>query len=229
MYVERGYATRTLYDAQVTGELSRDRVVLAGVELADREGLEALSMRTLAKALGVGAMSLYHYVESKDVLLDGMVDVVYAEMTLPRDDVAWRDALREVAVSARETLSHHRWAIAVLESRARPGPANLRHHDAVLGCLRQAGFSILRATHAYSTLDSYVYGFVLQETQLPFDDPAELAAVADAMLDGFPTDEYPNLAATMVELRDSGYAFGQSFDVGLELVLDGLERLRETS
>lgn len=219
------YDTRTLYDAQVAGELNRDRVVAAGLAVADRKGVAAVSMRTLAKALGVGAMSLYHYFESKDALLDAMVDVVYGEMELPPSGSDWRSALRTVAISTRTTLSRHRWALSVLESRTSPGPANLRHHDAVLGCLRDAGFSLLTATYAYSTLDSYVYGFVLQEAQLPFDSPEELAAVADAMLAELPAEAYPNLAATIVELRDSGYAFGQSFEIGLDLVLDGLERL----
>jgi len=209
--------------------LSRERVVAEALALADRDGLEALSMRNLAQELGVGAMSLYHYVESKDALLDAMVDAVYAELDVPRPDRDWRDALRRTAVSTRETLTRHRWALPVMESRLQPGPANLRHHDAVLGCLRAAGFSVVHATYAYSIVDSYVYGFVVQEQQLPFDTPEELAAVAQAMLAELPAEEYPNLAETIRELSRSGFAFAQAFDVGLELVLDGLERLLEAS
>jgi AcrR family transcriptional regulator len=209
--------------------LSTERVLGAAVALADRDGIESLTMRTLAHQLGAGAMSLYYHVASKDELLDGMVDVVYSEIDPPSSGADWKTAMRRVAVSAREALARHRWAIPLMESRRRPGPASLRHHDAVLGRLREAGFSIQSAVHAFSALDSYVHGFVLQEQTLPFETPEELVEVGESMLQQLPADEYPYLAETIAEFMRSGYQFANEFEVGLELVLDGLERLRDSA
>src|SRR5215472_9097154 len=139
--------------------LSRDRVLRAAVALADTGGISSLSMRKLGEALGVEAMSLYNHVASKGDLLDGMIDVVFGEIDLPPGDVDWKSAMRQRAISVREALRRHPWAIGLMESRTSPGPATLRHHDAVLGCLRGAGFSIEMTAHAYSLLDSYIYGF----------------------------------------------------------------------
>jgi AcrR family transcriptional regulator len=208
------------------GPLSRERVLRAAVALADRDGIESLTMRKLAQHLGAGAMSLYYHVANKDELLDGMIDVVYSEIDPPSSGAGWKPAMRRVAVSARDALARHRWAIPLMDSRRRPGPANLRHHDAVLGRLREAGFSIQGAVHAFSALDSYVHGFALQEQTLPFETPEELVEVGEGMLQQLPADEYPHLAETIVEFMRSGYQFGNEFEVGLELVLDGLERLR---
>src|SRR6266480_8134261 len=158
--------------------LSRDQVLQAAIALADEGGVGALSMRKLGQVLGVEAMSLYNHVASKGDLLDGMVDVVFSEIGLPAGDVGWKAAMRQRAVSAREALARHRWAIGLMESRGSPGPATLRHHDAVLGCLRQAGFSIELTAHAYSLLDSYIYGFALQEASLPFDSAEEAPEAA---------------------------------------------------
>src|SRR3954465_7138723 len=121
--------------------ISRDRVLKAAVGLADEIGIESLSMRKLGQALGVEAMSLYNHVANKDDLLDGMVDVVFGEIGLPSSATDWKTAMRQRALSAREVLARHSWAIGLMESRSRPGPATLRHHDAVLGCLRGASFS----------------------------------------------------------------------------------------
>jgi AcrR family transcriptional regulator len=205
--------------------LSRQRVLDAAVALADRDGVGALSMRKLAQELGVEAMSLYHHVAGKDAILDGIVDVVFAEIELPSGDGGWKAAMRRRAVSAREVLRRHPWATALMESRSTPGPANLRHHDAVLGVLRNAGFSVELAAHAYSLLDAYIYGFALQESSLPFDTPEETAEVASSIMDGFPADAFPYLTEIAVEhVLQPGYDYGNEYQFGLELILDGLER-----
>jgi len=208
--------------------LTTERVLRAAVALADREGVGSLSMRRLARELGVEAMSLYHHVAGKPALLDGMVDLVFGEIELPVADGDWKAAMRRRAVSAREVLARHPWAIALMESRRTPGPANLRHHDAVLGCLRQAGFPVALTAHAYSILDAYIYGFALQEASLPFDTPEETAEVAAEMMDAFPADAYPHLTELAVEhVLQPGYDYGDEYAFGLELILDGLERLAD--
>jgi AcrR family transcriptional regulator len=207
--------------------LSRQRIFLAAVDVADRAGLAALSMRKLGQVLGVEAMSLYNHVANKDELLDGMVDLVFGEIGLPDRGSDWKTAMRDRATAARAALARHPWAIGLLESRRRPGPETLRHHNAVLGCLRRAGFSLPLAAHAYSVLDSYIYGFALNEHSLPFDTPEQVATVGDTMLREFPGDAYPNLAEFIREhaLRP-GYDYGNEFEFGLELILDGLSRQR---
>jgi AcrR family transcriptional regulator len=205
--------------------LSRDRVLRAAVALADQSGIESLSMRKLGEVLGVEAMSLYNHVANKSDLLDGMVDLVFAEIDLPPVDVGWKSAMRCRAISARQALRRHQWAIGLMESRASPGPATLRHHDAVLGCLRGAGFSIEMTGHAYSLLDSYIYGFALQEASLPFDTVEETTEVAQEILGRLPADEYPHLTEFATErVLQPGYDYGNEFEVGLELILDGLGR-----
>ena len=177
--------------------------------------------------LGVEAMSLYNHVANKNELLDGMVDLVFGEIDLPSGGADWKTAMRERTVSARQALSRHPWAIALMQSRTSPGPATLRHHDAVIGSLREAGFSIELAAHAFSVLDSYIYGFALQEASLPFDTAEETAEVAETILSQFPADEYPHLAELTVEhVLQPGYDYGNEFEFGLDLILDGLERLR---
>ena len=202
--------------------LTRDAVLEAAVGLADRDGLAALSMRSLARHLGVEAMSLYHHVAGKEALLDGMVDVVFGEIHLPRVGAAWAAELRLRHVSAREVLTRHRWAVGLMDSRSAPGLMTLRHHDAVLGCLRAAGFSVALAAHAFSVLDAYVYGFVLTEVNLPFQ-PGE--AAEDFVEDlGLVAAEHPHLAEMVAEqVVGRDYAYGQEFDHGLALILDGLE------
>ncbi|MDQ4069939.1 MAG: TetR/AcrR family transcriptional regulator [Actinomycetota bacterium] len=208
--------------------LSRDRVLRAAVRLADEGGIESLSMRKLGDALGVEAMSLYNHVANKGDLLDGMVDVVFAEIELPSGDAGWRAAMRQRAFSAREVLSRHGWAIGLMESRTSPGPATLRHHDAVLGCLRGAGFSLELTAHAYSLLDSYIYGFALQEATLPFDTAEQAAEVTREILGQLPVDEYPHLTEFAVEhVLQPGYRYGDEFEVGLDLVLGAIERAAE--
>jgi AcrR family transcriptional regulator len=219
--------TRTDPNAEPRIPLSRQRVLRAAVALADRGGVGSLSMRKLAQELGVEAMSLYHHVANKDDILDGIVDVVFSEIDLPSGDADWRAAMRQRAVSARQALRRHPWATALMESRSTPGPANLRHHDAVLGVLRNAGFSVELAAHAYSLLDAYIYGFALQETSLPFSTPEETAEVAQAIMGQFPAEELPHLTEIAVEhVLRPGYDYGDEYAFGLDLILDGLDRAR---
>ena len=216
--------TRSAADARPP--LNRERVLRAALAYADENGIGSLTMRKLGQALGVEAMSLYHHVSSKDDLIDGMIDLVFAEIELPTDGSDWRVAMRERAVSARRALSRHRWAIGLMESRSSPGPATLRHHDQVLGCLRRAGFSVEGAAHAYSMLDSYIYGFALQEASLPFDTGKGTAELAQLIMAQFPADAYPHLAEFMVEhVLQPGYQYGAEYEFGLDLILDGLEAL----
>jgi AcrR family transcriptional regulator len=209
--------------------LSQERVLRAAVALADERGLEALTMRSLGEKLGVEAMSLYYYVANKDELLDGMVDLVFSEIELPTTDVDWKTAMRRRAISTREALARHRWAVGLLESSMRPGPANFRLHNAVLGCLREAGFSVENAVHAYSLQDAYIYGFALQEKSMPVETPEQLAEAAESLRRQFSADEYPHIAETITEHVTKDYDFADEFEFGLDLVLDGLERFRGTA
>jgi len=210
--------------------LSRERVLRAAVAFADESGIGSLSMRRLGEVLGVEAMSLYNHVANKSELLDGMVDVVFGEIDLPGGESDWRSAMRQRAISARTVLSRHRWAIGLMESRTTPGPATLRHHDAVIGSLRGGGFSVAMAAHAFSVLDSYIYGFALQEANLPFDTGEETAELAQAILAQFPADEYPHLTELTVEhVLQPGYDYGNEYAFGLDLILDGLEHARSAT
>lgn len=210
--------------------LSKQRVVVEAIRLADREGVAGLSMRRLAGELGAGAMSLYHYVASKEELLDAMIDVVFEEIEPPPEGTDWQSAMRRRSASAREVLVRHPWAIGLMESRTSPGPANLRHREAVTACLRRAGFPVLMATHANWLLDSYVYGFCLQEASLPFDSADEFASVAeDVYLPQLPSDEFPYLNESAAALVSAGYDPAEEFTFGLDLVLAALESLRASA
>lgn len=205
--------------------LSKERALLAAVALADREGLAALSMRRLADALSVEAMSLYHHVPSKDAILDGMVDLVFAEVEAPRTDLPWQEALRRRCGSLRAMLLRHRWAIHVVESRTQPGVATLAHHDAMVGCFLDAGFSIGLAAHAYAIVDAYVYGFTHTELVLPFEREEDAHVVAAEMATQMPPGVFPHLERLTREVvMRPGYRYSASFTVGLELVIDGLAR-----
>jgi len=207
--------------------LSRERVLLAAIKLADRRGLEELTMRKLGLALGVEAMSLYNHIAGKDDLLDGLVDIVFSEIDLSCEGRDWKAAMRRRAISAREVLARHRWAIGLMESRTRPGRANLTHHESVLRCLRESGFSVPLAAHAYSAMDSYIYGFALQQAGLPFDTGEQAAEVAGSIMQAFASGEYPRLAEIATEhVMKPGYSYEREFEFGLDLLLDGLERSR---
>jgi AcrR family transcriptional regulator len=218
--------------------LTRERIVQKAVALAQREGIEALTMRKLADELGAGAMSLYHYVPNKDELLDGMVDIVFGEIELPSTDVHWRTAMRRRALSTRAALNRHRWAVGLMESRTTPGPASLRLHNAVLGCLREAGFSVEMTIQAYSVQDAYIYGFALQEKSLPFESAEESTEVAEEHVRRFAelaeerrmaalAEEFPYLAEMVAgHVAKVGYDFTTAFEYGLDLILDALEQRR---
>jgi len=210
--------------------LSRERVVRAAIARADAGGIESLSMRKLGEELGVEAMSLYTHVANKDDLLDGMTDAVFAEIELPGDGDDWRPAMRTRAISTRDVLARHPWATPLMQSRTHPGPATLRHHDRVIGVLRTAGFPIALTAHAFSALDSYIYGFALQQTSLPFETGEETAELAEAIMAPFAPGEYPHLTELTVEhVLQPGYDYGHEFEFGLDLLLDGLERALATA
>jgi AcrR family transcriptional regulator len=207
------------------GSLSRERVLAAGVAFADEHGIEPLTMRSLGESLGAKAMALYNHVANKDDLLDGMVDLVFGEIDLPSTTVDWKPAMRQRAIAVRTALARHGWAAGLMESRSSPGPATLRHHDAVLGCLQNAGFTPVLTAHAYAAMDAYIYGFALQERNLPFDKDVDTSVLAQAFLASFPTADYPHLAKFTIEhVLQPGYDFSDEFEFGLDLVLDGLER-----
>src|SRR4051812_260603 len=175
-------ATEADQSAMPRTPLSRERVLRAAMALADRDGIDSLTMRRLGQELGVEAMSLYNHVANKDDLLDGMVDHVFSEITLPSDQVDWKTAMRERAISAHDALLRHPWATSLMQSRTKPGPATLRHHNWVIGRLRQAGFTIDMAAHAFSVIDGYIYGFALQQINLPIRTSEEVAGVAEYIL-----------------------------------------------
>ncbi len=205
--------------------LSRERIAVAAAAVADRAGVAAVSMRSVAKELGVEAMSLYHHVPSKEALLDDLINWVFEVIELPQAGDTWRAALiSKRARSARSVLTAHPWALGTLESRPNPGPALLQHHDRLLGALMTDGFSATLATHAFAAIDAYVYGFALTETSLPFE-PGDGAEEAFAIKVAAPAELYPFIARSRAELfGDGGYSFADEFEYGLELLLESLER-----
>ena len=217
--------TQTTSRAQRRKPLTRQRVLDSALKLADAGGLESVSMRKLAQGLEVEAMALYYHFANRDEIVDGIVDLVHGEIEVPAAGGAWRLAMRQRAISLRDVLLRHRWAIGLMESRRNAGPANLRHHDAVIGSLRAGGFSMAETSHAYSVLDAYIYGFALTKMNLPFEAPEEVSDVAQRMLAPFPMDAYPNLVEFVTEhAMQPGYDFADEFEHGLDLILDGLER-----
>jgi len=220
---------RTEPDTEPRASLSRERVLQTAVAFADRHGLEALSMRKLGEELGASAMSAYHYFPNKEHLLDGMVDVVFGEIEPPSIDADWKTAMRDRAISTREALNRHRWAIGHMEGRTEHGPANIRLHDAVLGCLRAAGFSLEATVHAYSIQDAYIYGFVLQEADMGPETAEDFAAEAQRQMDAYQDQlaAYPHLAEVVGgHVAKVGYDYAAEFRFGLDLILEGLDALR---
>ncbi|MCP3990392.1 MAG: TetR/AcrR family transcriptional regulator [Actinomycetia bacterium] len=209
--------------------LTRDRVLAGAVALADKIGMEGFTIRKLAHELDVKPMTIYHHVPNKEAIIDGMVDRVFGEIDLPPTEVDWKSAVGQRARSARAVLARHPWAAPLMESRTTPGSETLRHHDAVLGCFRQAGFSVEMTAHAYALVDSYVYGFALQEANLPATGGQEMAELAGSITEQFSSDEYPYLVELTVEhILQPGYDFAAEFDFGLDLILNGLESLAES-
>jgi AcrR family transcriptional regulator len=210
--------------------LSRERVLETAVALADRHGLEWLSMRKLADALGVAAMSLYYHVPNRVALVDGMIDIVFGEIEPPSLEDDWKTAMRRRALSTRAALNRHRWAVGNMEGRTTHGPANLRLHDAVLGCLRAAGFSIAMTVHAYSVQDSYIYGFALQETDMASETPEDFAAEAQRQMREYEAvlSHYPHLVEVVGgHVAESGYDYDAEFLFGLDLILEALDQRRD--
>lgn len=208
--------------------LNRAKVLTAAIELADEIGIESLTIRRLADRLGVGAMTIYHHVPSKEEIVDGMIEIVFAEIEKPPPGVDWKTAMRRRCISAREVLRRHPWAAPLMESRTSPGPVNLSHHDAVIGTLRSGGLSIQMTAHAYAILDSFIYGFAFEESVLPASGGEGFAEIAEQIAAHFPSDEYPHLAElTFEHVLKPGYDFGDSFEFGLDLILEGLERASE--
>ena len=205
--------------------LSEDLIVGAALAHADLHGMGSLTMRKLAVALGTAPMSLYHYVSSRAKLVDLMVERVFAEIDTPPQGAHWKAAMRERCVSARAVLSRHPWAPPLMESREEPGPESLRHHNAVIGCFREAGFSLPLTAHAYAILDSFVYGFALEEANLPGDTEEAYQPIIDQISRQIEESGFIHLAElTRDHVLQPGYSFGSSFEFGLDLILDGLER-----
>jgi AcrR family transcriptional regulator len=208
--------------------LNRQRVLQAAIALADERGAQELTMRKLAKELDVEAMSLYNHVANKDDLLDGMIDIVFSEIQAPSAGGDWKAELRKRAVSTREALNRHRWAIGEMEGRTAHGPANLHLHNAVLGCLRAAGFSLEMTVHAYSVQDAYIYGFALQQRDMSSETPADFAVEAQRQMRDYAAAlaAYPHLVEVVGGyVAKSGYDYDAEFLFGLDVVLDRLEQL----
>src|SRR6478609_8847579 len=212
-------------DTQVRVPLGRDRVLAGPITVADAGEIGALTIRTLAQELGVKPMSVYHYVANKDEIIDGIVDLVYGEIDLPVPGEDWRTQMRRRAGSVRRVLANHPWATPLLQSRLRPGPATLRHHNAFFATLRAAGFSVGLTAHAFALIDSYVFGFALSENALPIHGPDSVADTAASMMHFFDAEAYPSLLEfTMEHIMRPDYDFGEEFEYGLNLILDGLAR-----
>ena len=208
--------------------MNRERTLEVALVVADSEGIEAVTMRRLARELGVEAASLYHHVHGKDQILDGLVDVVAAEIELPKPSSDWRETVSQRAHHTRAGLLRHPWAVSLMASRTSPGPATLGLLETGIRCFREGGFSVLSAAHAVSTVDSYVHGFVLQEVNLPFRNESELAAMTAAIMETFPASEFPYLFEMTVEhVLQPGYDYGNEFDSGLTVVLNGVAAMRE--
>ncbi|MEM7160586.1 MAG: TetR/AcrR family transcriptional regulator C-terminal domain-containing protein [Myxococcota bacterium] len=207
-------------------KLNRKRVLARAMAFADQHGLESLSMRKLGQQLGVEAMSLYKHVKNKDDLLDGLIELALDEIEIPREDDGWKDGMRRRARSARAMFARHPWAVSLVESRGNPGPTAMVYYDSVIGCLRRGGFDIAGAAHAFAVLDAFVFGFAVQERNLPFDSSEQVAALGTEVLAQLPQDRFPYFTEMLKEhALAPGYSYAAEFDFGLELILDGLERL----
>jgi AcrR family transcriptional regulator len=205
--------------------LTRERILATAVRLADNGGLDSLSMRKLAQALGVEAMSLYNHVGNKDDLLDGMADLVVSEIEVPEIGGDWRGALRKRAISAHDVLRRHTWSPLLIASRVIVGPAMRRYINATLGCLREAGFSYELADHAWNALDSHIYGFTLLELNFPLDR-SEFVSAAQQFMPLLPREQYPYMHDLTQLVIDGKHRGLQSFEFGLDMLIDGLDRLK---
>jgi len=201
--------------------LNKERVLRAALVLADAEGIDALSMRRLAKELGVEAMSLYNHVANKDEILAGIIDLVASEFDLP-SDANWKTAMRRNAISARDVLLRHRWATSLWMTKG-GGPAQLRNADWMLRTLREAGLSKDLIYHAFHILESYILGYTLQQLNFPYKGE-ELAGMAATFLQKLPVEDYPDLVEHIQAHLEPHEEETGGFELGLDLILAGLER-----
>jgi AcrR family transcriptional regulator len=215
-------STETASNAARRAPLSRERVLRTAIELADKGGLGSLTMRKLGQQLGVEAMSLYNHVANKDDILDGIVDLVVGDIDVPPAGTHWKAAMRQRSISAHQVLLAHPWAAMLVMSRFNIGPGMTRYLDATLGRLREGGFSIEEALDAWHTLDSHLYGFTLQELNLPFG-VEETQNVSASVLGQIPAEQYPYVFEVITRIMQTGR--DEDFEFGLDLVLDGLERI----
>jgi AcrR family transcriptional regulator len=217
---------KTAASAKPRIPLSRERVLRAAIALADEGGIEALSMRKLARGLGVEAMSLYNHVANKDEILDGIIDLVASEVDLPADGTDWKTAIRQSAISTRDAFLRHPWASSLWMSR-QGGSARLRRGDWLLRTLREAGLSKDLTYHAYHIVESHILGFTAQQLNFPYKDE-ELAGLAETFLQQLPADEHPDFVEHVKQHLEPSHGEKGGFELGLDLILDGLERLRDT-
>ena len=181
-------------------------------------------MRKVAQALGVKAMSLYNHVANKDDMINSIMDIVVGEIELPRFDIDWKTAMRQRALSTHEVLLNHPWAAIAIMSRINIGPAMLRYIDRTIGCLREAGFSWEMADHAWNAIDSHIYGFTLQKLNFPVE-ASDYAETAESYISYIPPDQYPYMHQLSLYIIDGSYDGLHDFELGLDLILDGLEGL----
>jgi len=221
-------AKKTAKKAARRAPLSPEKVLRAALRMADKDGIESLSMRKLAQSLKVEAMSLYNHVASKEDILNGLVELVASEIDVPAIGGDWRAAMRQRAISAHAVLMRHPWATMLFVSRVNIGPNMLRYVDATIGCLREAGFSYPLADHAWNVLDAYIYGFTLQKRNFPLD-PSEYAAAAAQFLHLIPVEQFPYLNGMSQEVIAGRHDGMHQLETGLDLILDGLERMRAES
>jgi AcrR family transcriptional regulator len=205
--------------------LSRLKVLECALKIADKKGLESVSMRNLARALNVEAMSIYNHVPHKDAILDGLVELVVSEITIPKIGGDWKATMRQRAIDAHRVLMKHSWATMLFVSRVNVGPVMLRYVDATLGCLRAAGFSFAMADHAWDAVDSYTYGFTFRKLNFPLQ-PNDYAKVAAQFLPTIPVEQFPYLNGMSQEVIAKRHDGLHHLELGLDLILDGLERLK---
>ena len=207
--------------------LSRDRIIATALDLADEGGVNTISMRRIGQRLGVEAMSLYNHVANKDEILDGLAEIVLGKIEVPSSDDDWKDGMRRRTTSARDVFRRHPWAMGLVETHSQStSPQRLGYHDAILGVLRNAGFDDRLAMRAFSILDAYIFGFILQELNLSFDDDAGLQEVGADLLRQM-SESFPHLTQVTANAMAQGYDQAEEFQFGLDLILDALERLRD--
>ncbi len=211
-------------DSPPRPRLTKQRVIEGAVALADQIGMEGFTIRRLATELDTKPMTIYHHVPNKEAIINGMVDSVFAEIDVPPTGTDWKAAIAQRARSARTVLARHPWATPLMESRTSPGGATLQHHEAVLRCFRKGGFSIAMTAHAYALVDAFIYGFALQEANLPATGGQDMADLTETIIEPLAVEEYPYLTELTAEhILQPGYDFRDEFEFGLHLILDGLQ------